>query len=94
MLVFSRIKAAIVFWKNTTNTGSISRREFIRFNRNFSQEKVMVDMDGDIEESIIQGLDEHGYLQVKNRTTGALSHVTDNGNSFDMMKGLIRAKFC
>jgi biotin-(acetyl-CoA carboxylase) ligase len=59
----------------------------------FSQEEVTVDMDGDPEQAIIQGLDEHGYLEVRSKKNGTISHVTDNGNSFDMMKGLIRAKF-
>jgi biotin--protein ligase len=40
----------------------------------------------------IVGIDEYGYLVVKDRT-GYQFSVHDDGNSFDMMNGLIRPKF-
>jgi hypothetical protein len=31
---------------------------------------------------------------VQNKETGRTFSVTDDGNSFDLMKGLIHSKFC
>ncbi|WKX97585.1 hypothetical protein Q1695_013333 [Nippostrongylus brasiliensis] len=45
------------------------------------------------EKGIIQGLDKCGYLQVRSKSNPSqIFSVIDNGNAFDMMKGLIRHK--
>uniref|UniRef100_A0AC34RBT3 Uncharacterized protein n=1 Tax=Panagrolaimus sp. JU765 TaxID=591449 RepID=A0AC34RBT3_9BILA len=44
------------------------------------------------EKVIIRGLDTYGYLEVRSKQTGKVFSVHDNGNTFDMMKGLIRPK--
>jgi hypothetical protein len=60
------------------------------------------------EKVVVRGLDEHGYLQVnlllfclfnifnllqvRSSTTGRLFSLHPDGNTFDMMKNLIRAK--
>ncbi|KAI6205134.1 hypothetical protein M3Y94_00758200 [Aphelenchoides besseyi] len=41
---------------------------------------------------IIRGLDPNGYLEVRSKSTGRVFSVHDDGNTFDMMKGLIRPK--
>jgi len=41
----------------------------------------------------IVGLDEFGYLQVQDDTSRSIFSVHDDGNSFDMMAGLIKPKF-
>ncbi|KAE9550485.1 hypothetical protein FO519_006304 [Halicephalobus sp. NKZ332] len=47
---------------------------------------------GTKERVIIRGLDTFGYLEVRSKQTGKVFSVHDNGNTFDMMKGLIRPK--
>ncbi|KAK5975352.1 Biotin--protein ligase [Trichostrongylus colubriformis] len=45
------------------------------------------------EKGIIRGLDQCGYLQVRSKSNPSqIFSVGDNGNTFDMMKGLIRHK--
>ncbi|PAV60334.1 hypothetical protein WR25_15442 [Diploscapter pachys] len=45
------------------------------------------------EKVIIQGLDKYGYLQVRSKTNSSkIFSVGDDGNTFDMFKGLIRHK--
>jgi len=44
------------------------------------------------EKVVIRGLDEHGFLLVRSRRTGRTFSVHPDGNSFDMMKNLIRPK--
>uniref|UniRef100_A0A183FEI4 BPL/LPL catalytic domain-containing protein n=1 Tax=Heligmosomoides polygyrus TaxID=6339 RepID=A0A183FEI4_HELPZ len=45
------------------------------------------------EKGIIRGLDKCGYLQVRSKSNPSqIFSVGDNGNTFDMMKGLIRHK--
>uniref|UniRef100_A0A915DLH5 BPL/LPL catalytic domain-containing protein n=1 Tax=Ditylenchus dipsaci TaxID=166011 RepID=A0A915DLH5_9BILA len=41
------------------------------------------------EKVIIRGLDEHGFLEVRSKQTGQTFSVHNDGNSFDMMRGLI-----
>uniref|UniRef100_A0AC34G4W1 BPL/LPL catalytic domain-containing protein n=1 Tax=Panagrolaimus sp. ES5 TaxID=591445 RepID=A0AC34G4W1_9BILA len=48
--------------------------------------------DGEKEMVLIKGLDEYGYLQVQSKSNGEVFSVHDDGNTFDMMKGLIRPK--
>lgn len=58
----------------------------------FSNSKVKVTTDNGIsEEAKIIGIDEFGYLRVKSKN-GTTSRVQPDGNTFDMMKGLILAK--
>uniref|UniRef100_A0A0N4Z5Y4 BPL/LPL catalytic domain-containing protein n=1 Tax=Parastrongyloides trichosuri TaxID=131310 RepID=A0A0N4Z5Y4_PARTI len=42
---------------------------------------------------VIRGLNEYGYLRVIGKQSGIAFSVCDNGNTFDMMKGLIKTKF-
>ncbi|KAK6736420.1 hypothetical protein RB195_019229 [Necator americanus] len=45
------------------------------------------------EKVVIRGLDKNGYLQVRSKSNPSkIFSVGDNGNTFDMMKGLIRHK--
>lgn len=44
------------------------------------------------EKVIIRGLDENGFLEVRSKQTGQIFSVHDDGNTFDMFKGLIHAK--
>ncbi|MFH4978710.1 hypothetical protein AB6A40_005419 [Gnathostoma spinigerum] len=45
------------------------------------------------EKLIIRGLDKHGFLEVRSRHTGKVMVVHPDGNSFDMMRGLITVKY-
>ena len=47
---------------------------------------------GDELEVTILGIDAYGYLEVED-DSGVKFSVHDDGNSFDMMNGLIRPKF-
>ncbi|KIH49992.1 hypothetical protein ANCDUO_19932 [Ancylostoma duodenale] len=56
-----------------------------------SREEVLLEELG--EKVVIRGLDKNGYLQVRSKSNPSkLFSVGDNGNTFDMMKGLIRHK--
>uniref|UniRef100_A0AC34FMP7 BPL/LPL catalytic domain-containing protein n=1 Tax=Panagrolaimus sp. ES5 TaxID=591445 RepID=A0AC34FMP7_9BILA len=44
------------------------------------------------EHVVIRGLDSYGFLEVRSKQNGKVFSVHDNGNTFDMMKGLIRPK--
>lgn len=58
----------------------------------FSNSKVNVTTEGGHSETVkIVGIDEFGYLRVKSRD-GTTSRVQPDGNTFDMMKGLILPK--
>lgn len=50
--------------------------------KNYKKEKV-----------IIRGLDENGFLKVEGKLDGRVFSVQDDGNSFDMMQGLIHPKY-
>ncbi|XP_065355202.1 biotin--protein ligase isoform X2 [Calliphora vicina] len=50
------------------------------------------DQDGSKKEAKVIGIDEYGYLKVK-LTNGIVEVVQPDGNSFDMLKGLIIPKF-
>ena len=43
-------------------------------------------------EAVITGIDEYGYLLVRSRKDGAQLSLQPDGNSFDIMKGLIAMK--
>lgn len=43
-------------------------------------------------EAVVEGLDEWGFLLVRNKSSGDLVTVHPDGNSFDMMRGLIFPK--
>jgi biotin-[acetyl-CoA-carboxylase] ligase BirA-like protein len=73
------------------------RQEFLRKYYEFwlhSREEVTVisKESGEKEKVVIRGLDAYGYLEVRSKRTGRLFSVHDDGNTFDMMKGLIRPK--
>lgn len=44
------------------------------------------------ERVVIRGLDKHGYLEVRSKAGGKVFSLHPDGNTFDMMKNLIRAK--
>lgn len=46
---------------------------------------------GETRKAIITGLDDYGFLTVRSED-GTLSSVQPDGNTFDMMKGLIAPK--
>lgn len=50
------------------------------------------DQDNTKKEAKVVGIDEYGYLQVK-MVNGSTEIVHPDGNSFDMLKGLIVPKF-
>uniref|UniRef100_A0A914WUU0 BPL/LPL catalytic domain-containing protein n=1 Tax=Plectus sambesii TaxID=2011161 RepID=A0A914WUU0_9BILA len=54
-----------------------------------SEEVLLADRQENV---LIRGLDQHGYLEVRSRKTGKVFSVHPDGNTFDMMKNLIRAK--
>uniref|UniRef100_A0AC35U732 BPL/LPL catalytic domain-containing protein n=1 Tax=Rhabditophanes sp. KR3021 TaxID=114890 RepID=A0AC35U732_9BILA len=47
----------------------------------------------DAQQCIIKGIDQHGLLEVKNKKSGETFSVDSDGNSFDMLKGLIKIKY-
>ena len=47
---------------------------------------------GDKFGAVVDSIDEFGFLRVKNVSTGQIMTVQDDGNSFDMMRGLIAPK--
>ncbi|CEF60935.1 Biotin--protein ligase [Strongyloides ratti] len=52
-----------------------------------------VDIDDKLNEyCIIRGINEYGYLKVLGKKSGIGFSVSDDGNTFDMMKGLIKLK--
>ncbi|VDM42461.1 unnamed protein product [Toxocara canis] len=44
------------------------------------------------EKAVVRGLDEHGFLEVRSRKSGHVIAVHPDGNTFDLMKGLISLK--
>lgn len=53
---------------------------------------IMDKEDNTKEKVIIRGLDENGFLEVRSKQNGQIFSVHDDGNTFDMLKGLIHAK--
>jgi len=73
------------------------KKEFIEVYQTFwlhSSEEVTIvhEENGLRDKVVIRGLDPNGYLEVRSKNTGKLFSVFDNGNTFDMLKGLIRPK--
>ncbi|VDK52635.1 unnamed protein product [Anisakis simplex] len=56
----------------------------------FSREEVTLAKTN--EKVVVRGLDEHGFLEVRSRQSGRVMTVHPDGNTFDMMKGLISVK--
>jgi len=54
-----------------------------------SQEVTLVESN---ELVVVEGLDEHGYLRVRSKSSGQIYSLQPDGNSFDMMLNLIRLK--
>ena len=52
----------------------------------------ILDSFGEIKQVVILGIDEFGFLKVKD-SKGQTFAVHPDGNSFDMMEGLIAPKF-
>lgn len=57
----------------------------------FSREEVTLSDTN--EKAVIRGLDQYGFLEVRSRQSGQIMAVHPDGNTFDMMKGLITAKY-
>lgn len=51
----------------------------------------MTTPDGNVKDVTIIGIDEYGFLKVKSKD-GSTTSVQPDGNSFDMLKGLIAPK--
>ena len=51
-----------------------------------------MDKDGNKKDATVLGIDDYGYLKVK-LANGSIETVQPDGNSFDMLKGLIVPKF-
>ena len=52
----------------------------------------MVTLESSGEEALITGIDDYGYLRVKIKGSDQVTELHPDGNSFDIMKGLIKAK--
>lgn len=60
---------------------------------NLSNQSISIcDKDGSKKEAKVMGIDDYGYLKVK-LANGSTETVQPDGNSFDMLKGLIIPKF-
>ncbi|CAD5215981.1 unnamed protein product [Bursaphelenchus xylophilus] len=53
---------------------------------------VIHEENGQKDKVVIRGLDDNGYLEVRSKHSGKVFSVFDDGNTFDMMKGLIHPK--
>lgn len=67
------------------------RERYYRYWLHTDQSVNVEDADGNITECHIRGLDENGFLKAKT-TSGNLISLQPDGNSFDMLKGLIYVK--
>jgi len=79
---------------NKCNSGHFSEVEslYYKYWLHSGQEVKIYENDGDTFKNVnIIGIDEFGFLRVKNEDDQEFA-VFDNGNSFDMIKGLIRSK--
>ncbi|VBB26683.1 unnamed protein product [Acanthocheilonema viteae] len=65
-------------------------KDYYRFWLHSREEVTLSDTN---EKVIIRGLDRHGFLKVRSRQSGKVMVVHPDGNTFDMMKGLITAKY-
>uniref|UniRef100_A0A8R1HTD2 BPL/LPL catalytic domain-containing protein n=1 Tax=Caenorhabditis japonica TaxID=281687 RepID=A0A8R1HTD2_CAEJA len=67
------------------------KRKYYEYWLHSQQEVLLSDFD---ERVTIRGIDEHGYLQVRSKSNpDKIFSIGDDGNTFDMMKGLIRHKY-
>uniref|UniRef100_A0A915D3W2 Biotin protein ligase C-terminal domain-containing protein n=1 Tax=Ditylenchus dipsaci TaxID=166011 RepID=A0A915D3W2_9BILA len=57
-----------------------------------NEEVSILRADSNTEQVVIIGLDSDGYLKVKGKQSGLVFSVQDDGNSFDMLNGLIHTK--
>uniref|UniRef100_A0A914R4T6 BPL/LPL catalytic domain-containing protein n=1 Tax=Panagrolaimus davidi TaxID=227884 RepID=A0A914R4T6_9BILA len=74
------------------NGKDVFLRHYYNFWLHSDEEVKLQHSDSDVKETVvIKGLDEYGYLEVQSKQT--VFSVHDNGNTFDMMKGLIRPKY-
>lgn len=80
------------YYVNVFQTGG--RPAFLKYYYGFwlhSREEVTLAKSN--EKVVVRGLDEHGFLEVRSRQSGRVMAVHPDGNTFDMMKGLISVKF-
>ncbi|CAI5440865.1 unnamed protein product [Caenorhabditis angaria] len=74
-----------------TNGPSKFRQKYYEFWLHSQQEILLADFNERVQ---IRGIDDYGYLQVRSKTNPEkIFSIGDDGNTFDMMKGLIRHKF-
>ncbi|ULU06604.1 hypothetical protein L3Y34_018442 [Caenorhabditis briggsae] len=67
------------------------RRKYHEYWLHSQQEVLLSDFN---ERVTIRGIDENGYLQVRSKSNpNKIFSIGDDGNTFDMMKGLIRHKY-
>ncbi|CAD6192008.1 unnamed protein product [Caenorhabditis auriculariae] len=72
------------------NGGERFRRKYYEYWLHNYEEVYLQDIG---EKVMIRGLDENGFLEVRSKeNSGKVFSITDDGNTFDMMKGLIRQK--
>ncbi|CAG9534017.1 unnamed protein product [Cercopithifilaria johnstoni] len=65
-------------------------KDYYRFWLHSREEVTLSDTN---EKVVIRGLDHYGFLKVRSRQSGKVMVVHPDGNTFDMMKGLITAKY-
>lgn len=90
-----RIMARKPSKRSITSTGCIRTFFFSSTHTNlhfYRQQEVLL---SDFNERVtIRGIDDDGYLQVRSKSNpDKIFSIGDDGNTFDMMKGLIRHKY-
>ncbi|XP_055908964.1 biotin--protein ligase isoform X2 [Eupeodes corollae] len=90
-LVFNEIERLI----DLVQSGKIDEiyTMYYKYWLNEQQEIEIQDQSGRREQATIVGIDEFGFLQIKTKKDKALRSVQPDGNSFDMLKGLILPKY-
>uniref|UniRef100_A0A2C9H8A1 BPL/LPL catalytic domain-containing protein n=1 Tax=Anopheles quadriannulatus TaxID=34691 RepID=A0A2C9H8A1_ANOQN len=71
----------------------VLQQEYYRYWLHQDAEISMVGTEGESLQGTIVGIDEYGFLLVKKQPSGETVSVHPDGNSFDMMQGLIVPKF-
>uniref|UniRef100_A0A182PH05 BPL/LPL catalytic domain-containing protein n=1 Tax=Anopheles epiroticus TaxID=199890 RepID=A0A182PH05_9DIPT len=71
----------------------VLQNEYYRYWLHQDAEISMVGAEGESLQGTIVGIDEYGFLLVKKQPSGETVTVHPDGNSFDMMQGLIVPKF-
>ncbi|KAF1766258.1 hypothetical protein GCK72_006214 [Caenorhabditis remanei] len=91
-LIAETINRFSYYMMDYENNGPESfRRKYHEYWLHSQQEVLLSDFN---ERVTIRGIDEDGYLQVRSKTNpDKIFSIGDDGNTFDMMKGLIRHKY-